>query len=300
MHESIHFIMMLSNSNNNWMLKGLENLVRSIKINCSNKIYFSCIFQGKKKENNADIKNKFGMKKIKYEEIEKITKFKNSRIVRKNVEFIYCPYLWKLGLPCRWFIKPKSEVCIMIDVDMLCCNNLDEIFNLDKNKIHGCIALDDSVIDRYKLNSVGISEKILNSHYINFGFVVVPCKYLIDIGTDLFYNYPNLEKKFKYYTGQVALANSIKKLNFPLNILSPQKYNCYDCFKLEDHNNKILIQEINKIKKFKCNNKYYEEPIFLHLIDNKVYLFDKKKQIKLNSTGHYALKKIKQYKTKYL
>ena len=123
MPDSVHFIMMLSN--NNWMFKGLENLVQSIKINCSNKTYFSCIFQGEKKENNAEITNKFGMKKIKYEEIEEITKFKNSRIVRKNVEFIYCPYFWELGLPCRWFIEPKSEICIMIDVDMLCCNNLD-------------------------------------------------------------------------------------------------------------------------------------------------------------------------------
>ena len=293
MPDSVHFIMMLSN--NNWMFKGLENLVQSIKINCSNKTYFSCIFQGEKKENNAEITNKFGMKKIKYEEIEKITKFKNSRIVRENVEFIYCPYFWELGLPCRWFIKPKSEICIMIDVDMLCCNSLDEVFSLDKNKMHGCIALDNSYINRTELNKIGISEKTLNKYYINFGFVVVPSKYLIDIGTELFHSYPTLEKKFKYYTGQVALANSMKKLNIPLNILNPQKYNCYDCF-LPHHNKKLINKITNENGKitFEYENSTSNEPIFLHLMDNRQGLYEN--QININQTGRYALRKIKQYK----
>lgn len=271
--ESVHFIMMIDKSS--WMRKALDCLVRTIKKNCpiDKKVYFSCVFQGNKITiEDANIENKVNLKPINVEKIEKIIDESFSKSVRKNVEFYYCPYYWELGIPCRWFVEAKSETCIMIDVDMICCNSINDIFKLDKNKIHACYCLDNSIL--YDKNKCYMS---LEKYYVNFGFLVIPSNFLIFIGSKLLKYYSIFQKKFGYLTGQVVFSYIIKKyFEEKINILPNYKYNCYD-----------VIDDERFFCYCKKNN---IDPIFLHLLYSKnlykLYFFCKKN---LNEVLEYAL-----------
>jgi lipopolysaccharide biosynthesis glycosyltransferase len=242
-------------SKTNWMYKGLEFLVRTIKKNCPNskKVYFSCVFQDNFQTNqDASVENKVNLRLVNVEHVEKIINKKFSIFIKKNVEFYYCPYLWSLGTPCRWFIAPKSKVCVMIDVDMICCNKIDEIFELDKKKIHGCIALDNSVLFKEYQSLKEIN--LLGNYYLNFGFLVVPSEFLIFIGSKLLSHYPILKKEVGYFTGQVSLAHILKNhFDKKINVLPASRYNCYD----------RTIKDLINI----------EKPIFLHLLDSKEFVY---------------------------
>lgn len=239
----MHYLMMISQ--NSLMIHGLELLVKSIKFFSGNRdVYFSVVLQGEENslpQNLNDIIFKIDNLKNK-----KILNYDISNYLIKNVEFYFCPYYWTLGVPCRWFIEPKLDSCVMIDVDMLACNNLDKIYCLKKNKIYG-VKAKNNFWNEAIWQKINFSKCDVSNYYINFGLVVVPADYMQLIGKFLFLNYSKMMSLSKYYAGQLSLAYTFKKLNFNVNLL-PKKFNFYDKDKFPGRENILFLHIMNNRK----------------------------------------------------
>ena len=151
-----------------------------------------------------------------------------NKYVADNAEIHRCPYHWLIPAPSRWFIKPKSDPCIFIDADMIACRDLTPIYNLSKDYLHGVTALN-SHLNANQWKSLGMESSDLE-RYFNFGMLVIPNKYMIDIGTKMFDHIQKITSSFpehQYFAGQIALACTLKELKVPLNVL-PKKFNWYD------------------------------------------------------------------------
>lgn len=143
-----------------------------------------------------------------------------NKYINENAEVLYCPYYWRLGTPCRWFIEPKSEMCVFIDVDIIACNDLSSLEELDKNTIYGNTAYFSPLNDQEWL-SLEI-EKNEQQFYFNMGLIISPSKYIKIIGNELLRIYPEIENKFPdccYYAGQISLTYIVKKMKIPRKVL---------------------------------------------------------------------------------
>lgn len=220
-------------SDNPTMRKQTELLIRSIKLFSKGKpTAFSLVIQGFEK---SSIKKPLILPKIDY-------KYK---YLSSATDVYYCPYYWELGAPCRWFIEPKMDMCVLIDVDMIACNDLSSLYELDKDTIHGVTAFNTTKLRDKEWESIGVERK----NYFNFGMIVVPSKYLHEIGNKLFDVYPEMSKKFNnYYSGQISLAYIMK--NMKKNIL-PQKFNWYDKLPFEGRDKIIFLHYFSKSKEYK-------------------------------------------------
>ena len=230
----MHYLLMVSNEKS--MLFRAELLIRSIKKFSYNKpVVFSLVINGT--QNSEIDKN-----------LKLIDCTVENDYISKNSSVFYCPYHWKIPFPSRWLIDPKMETCIFIDADVIACNDLSQLYNLEKNKIHGVTAFDNKILSSEKWKKIGFFEDDLKN-YFNYGVVIVPSKYVSNIGKEILNNFLKIKNIFKeqeYFTGQITLAYVLKKMNLPVNIL-PNKFNHVD----------MLLP--NKI----------EEIIFLHYILNK-------------------------------
>lgn len=245
----MHYLMMISK--NSIMTRGLELLIKSIIFFSRNKnFYFSVVIQGDSLEFPSNLDNI--IQEIKKDDL-KLLNYGISNYVLKIVdEFYFCSQYWRLGMPNRWLIKPKSDMCIMIDVDMLACNDLNDVYNLNRNKIHGVRARN-TFIENDFWNKINFSKEDILKYYINFGFVAVPSIYLKVIGEELFYSYKKMTKVHEYYAGQLALAFTFKKLKFSPNILS-KKFNFYDLDQFPGRDNILFLHILG-------NKKIYEQKI---------------------------------------
>jgi hypothetical protein len=259
----MHYLMMISE--NPSMIAQCDLLVKSIKFFSKNhEIYFSIVLQG----NENKLPNKPNtIEKIENKDCKKLFNCNITNYLLNNCEFYFSPQFWNLGMPCRWFVKPKLKNCIMIDVDMLACNDLAPVYGL-QNQIYGVKAKKNKeIISENSWRSIGFSDQDIQNYYINFGFVVVPSIYLEKIGIELFENYQKMKKLHSYFAGQIALAYAIKKLNLPMQLLS-NKFNYYDL-------NEFLGRE---------------EILFLHLLENKLYY---KENIKIENKYLKLVRQIK-------
>lgn len=231
----MHYLMMISEYPS--MMRQAELLIKTIKnFSYGKPVEFTLIIQGFHK----------GPASLPLPLI-RISK-KGSYYLGNNVEILYTPYYWELGLPCRWFVKPRCSMCVMIDVDMIACSDLSPMYELEKDKIHGAgtytFHLSD---DEWKSIGMDDSDK---RFYFNMGMIVVSSDYLQKIGRGLFNIYPEIQKKFPnhaYFAGQISLSYVVKQMNIGRNLL-PRKFNWIDFYDYESMK---------------------EPPIFLHYIKNR-------------------------------
>lgn len=267
----MHYLMMISE--NPIMIRQCDLLIKSLKFFSNKEIYFSIVLQG----NELNLPSKPNtIEKIDIYNYKKIFNCSMSSFLINNCEFYFCPQNWMLGMPCRWFIEPKSETCIMIDVDMLACNNLDPVYELS-NRIYGVKARKNKdMMSKENWQKIGFSEEDVYNYYINFGLVIVPSIYLQKIGLELFENYQKMKKLHDYYAGQIALAYAIKKLSLPISLL-PKKFNYYDLDEFPGRENILFLHLLqNKLfyKEKKIKNKYVElvQKIKKEVGESKIYI----------------------------
>jgi hypothetical protein len=151
-----------------------------------------------------------------------------SPYLQRNIEILYTPHFWELGAPCRWFVEPRSPMCVFIDVDVVACSDLSSMYELDRDMVHGVTAFT-AHLDDQEWSSIGLTEED-RKNYFNMGMVVVPSKNIKEIGKQLFEVYPRMQKKFPekaYYSGQVSLSYLLKGMKLKLNTL-PAKFNWFD------------------------------------------------------------------------
>lgn len=252
----MHFVMMISNEDQKGgMFKWLENTVKSIKFfsHEQQEIFFTVVLQGESK----NYPHSFGFENLNLVNQNEIISYysKTSSYLMNNVEFYYCDSYWELGMPCRWFVKPRSKICCMIDVDMIACNNLSPLYSLDKEFIHGALARNarwihtkekvaGGGVDEKNLLKIGLSISDLEKYYLNFGLVVVPSCFLRIVGEELFSKYRWFKQNIhNYYAGQFALAHTLKDLDLPLNLL-PDVFNYYDKDPVAGRESDILFLHI--------------------------------------------------------
>lgn len=246
------------------MVAQTELLIKSIKKFSGNKSnYFSLVLQG------------YDQSKI-IQPLPLIPTKISNRYISENAEILYCPYFWEKGTPCRWFIQPKSETCILIDVDMVACKDLSPLYNLDKNKIHGTTAFANHLNEK-EWSSIDLNEKD-RPFYFNHGLIIVPSKNLQIIGKQLFEIYPDMQKRFTkhaYYSGQISLTYIIKKMQLNRNLL-PKNYNWFDSYPFQEmKENPFFIHYFRNSNK----NKNLAEPFsnlnnpYVRFMLNNIYSF---------------------------
>lgn len=249
-------------SENTRMIEQCDLLIRSIRFfsNKDTKIYFSIVLQGNEQKLPS---NPFEVKKIEIKNAN-YREFFNCNISNyliKNAEFYFSPQIWTLGMPCRWFVEPKSETCTMIDADILACNNLNELYDLNKNKIYGRRARKNKeIIGENDWKEINFSEEDIKNYYVNFGLVVVPSIHLKKIGLEIFKNYNKMKKLHEYFAGQLALAHAIKNLNLEMDLL-PSKFNYYDLDEFPGREEILflhLMKNKDAYKKHEIENKYIQ------------------------------------------
>lgn len=136
------------------------------------------------------------------------------------------------------------DMCVFIDVDMIACNDLSPLYELDKDTIHGVTAHNTTVLSDEEWKSIRVEKE----NYFNFGMVVVPSKHLHEIGNKLFDVYPEMSQRFSdYYSGQISLAYITK--NMKKNVL-PQRFNWYDKLPFEGRDKIIFLHYFKKSKEY--------------------------------------------------
>lgn len=218
------------------MIFRTEMAIRSIKrFSNNNEVAFSIVVNGEQKIFPKNI--------IKNQERIK------SKYLLNNAEIYECPCYWSIPFPSRWFIEPKMENCVFIDVDMIACKDLTPLYNLEKQVVHGVKAGKQAMTDE-EWESIGFNKKDLD-FYFNFGLVVVPSEHIEKIKKMMLVNVLKISNKFKehyYFAGQIALAYSLKELGLQMNSL-PNKFNWYDFWAFDKN--------------------YEKEILFLHYLSNR-------------------------------
>lgn len=161
--------------------------------------------------------------------------------ISKNADIYHCDYHWAIPVPARWFIVPKDETCVLIDADMVACQDLSCLNYLDKDKIHGVTTNKQHLTDAEWI-SLGFSKSDLK-YYLNFGLIIVPSSKLLEIGEQMLNNVFYIIDRFphqQYYSGQIALAYTLKQLMMPINVL-PKQFNWYDLLPPDNLNDIIFL-----------------------------------------------------------
>jgi len=206
----MHFLMMISDTPS--MVFQTELLIRSIKNFSHFPVAFSVVIQG---HDEGPIKNPLPLININH----------HNKYLSDNAEMLYCPYFWELGAPCRWFIDPQMDTCVLIDVDMIACSDLSPLFELDKDSIHGVTAFKNKVSNE-QWESINLLPDD-RQYYFNMGMLIVPSKHLTHIGNKLFDVYPEMSKINQYYSGQISFTYIVKEMGLKRNTLPPE-FNWYD------------------------------------------------------------------------
>ena len=211
----MHYLMMVSE--NKKMIAQAEILVKTIKKFSKGKpAEFTLIIQGSDKSPlNLPLS---------------LVPYKNSfsSYLQRNIEILYTPHYWELGAPCRWFVKPRRPMCVLIDVDVVACSDLYPMYELDHTVVHGVTAFK-AHFDDQEWFSIGLTQED-RKNYFNMGMVVIPSNYIKEIGLKLFEVYPKMQKNFPekaYYSGQISLTHILKSMKINSNCLN-SKFNWFD------------------------------------------------------------------------
>ena len=209
----MHYLTMISDRPD--MIFRVEFLIRSIKRFCPQPAVFSVVVNG---ERQSPLGTSLSLSKGRI----------NNKYISDNAEVIHCPYHWSIPAPSRWFVEPKMDNCVFIDADIMACQDLSPLYNLDKEVFHGVTAFRQTMTDD-EWSYIGMNHQEL-VHYFNFGLLVVPSRLMRDIGNRMLRNVPmimNVFRKHQYFAGQIALAYTLKEIGVKRNALD-QKFNWYD------------------------------------------------------------------------
>jgi len=152
--------------------------------------------------------------------------------------------------PTRWFVKPKSDVCIFLDYDIFVMSSLKTLVETCKieQKLCGVMVYDQPIKKEtlevafkdcgveYKENASTWKHERKIPRCYNYGVLAAPVQIVEKIKNQLAKNIliiNETSKKLKshdlaYYTGQVALSITIHQLNIPVKDM-PLRYNFPDC-----------------------------------------------------------------------
>lgn len=258
---SIHFLMLISETPE--MLFRTEFLIRSIKrFSKDFPVFFSIVVNGY--SDTHLIKPCLSKGRV-----------DNSYIV-KNAEILRSPFKWHLPIPHRWFVEPKSEVCVFIDADMIACQKLDSLFDLDKGVFHGVEAYKNH-LTLQEWRSLGIEKDL---RYFNFGMLVVPSHQLRAIGECLLEITKEVVEAYKshyYFAAQIALAKAIHILNIQTNCL-PKTFNWFDLWPESDLSQILFLHYMNNKHYIKSHNIPVGKNSYVdlaHKISNQVFMEDR-------------------------
>lgn len=253
----------------------LEILLRTLKKYAQTDFHFTTVFTGKQRtygwaKDKMAVSHEGGM-----ETIRKIAPY-----IAENSEILFCPYHYSFHPPCRWFVEPKSDPCIMIDADVLCCSALHSIEAMSKDRVRGLTAYGDH-LTLEEWNKIGRWKEQDLQYYFNYGVVIVPNQFLRQIGDTLYDCMLEIEhktpEKHRYYVGQIALAEAMNRLKTPRSTLS-MKYNFADCVDVRYYRNE------------------FDNVVFLHYFTNKYLLsgqdFMSKLSVETGNELHKFMKKV--------
>lgn len=189
----------------------------------------------------------------------------DNRYVMRNADVWRSPYFWSIPIPHRWYIEPKSETCVMIDVDMIACKDISPIFNLDKKVFYGVNAYK-KFFSLEDWRKVGV-EKV---NYFNFGLLIVPSEKMRIIGESLLNNVKIVTENYKnyyYFAAQIALTKTLYELQLDVEAL-PREFNWYDMRKEENLNDIIFLHYMSNRKYVKDKNIMIGKNGYLNLINS--------------------------------
>jgi lipopolysaccharide biosynthesis glycosyltransferase len=165
--------------------------------------------------------------------------FKNSEVILDKANYKDHP-------TTRWYIKPKSEVCLFLDNDIFACRDISPLIQLchSTQTVCGVLALDapfdENQCDQFKLifEKCGVEyhesrksflEKNIPIYY-NYGVLAIPSKFMEKIKVPLTENVKKINNYYPHFhAGQIALSITLKQLNIPTTDL-PLRYNFYDMY----------------------------------------------------------------------
>ena len=177
---------------------------------------------------------------------------KNCEVVHYKNKFNLIP---KWSGAIRYFLESKSDVCLMLDCDILIVDSICDIVQKIKNnkKIYGAFAYTNpfdknywtSLFKQYKIN---YSEDVFKMHlennncspscYFNYGFVGLHKELMPYLAPKLEKFVLEINKKPINYKGQVALCLAIMDSNIFYENLD-YKYN------FSTHLSKLMLERIN-------------------------------------------------------
>jgi hypothetical protein len=218
----MHFLATVSN--NPAILFRLEILLRTLKANARTDFHFTTVLTGASDDRNAPL-----------ESIPAY--FTPSGFLKNHSEFCFCPSHYSLHPPCRWFVEPKSDICVLIDADILCCSSLLELETFSLDRVRGVTAFSNPISEE-NWKKIGNWSSIDRSLYFNYGLIIVPSQFLKPIGLCLRELISEVDSKIPYdvsrYAGQIALTLAMSSLGIPREAI-PFRFNFYDCLEVKQH-----------------------------------------------------------------
>jgi lipopolysaccharide biosynthesis glycosyltransferase len=166
----------------------------------------------------------------------------NSRYLMTQCDVYHSHYYWSTPVPWRWFIEPKADKCVFIDVDIIACNSLAPLYALDSKRFYGVQAFS-SAMSKTEWQQLGFTNNELANYYFNFGMLVVPSSRMRDIGNRLMDNVFWIVKQYPhhfYFSSQIALAYTLKEMGIQTNPLS-HSFNWYDKLPFPEDQSRIML-----------------------------------------------------------
>lgn len=171
--------------------------------------------------------------------------------------------------PPRWFIKPKSDVCVFLDFDILICSSIKPLVDIcvKEEKFCAVPAIKSSIgLEEwhrlFALCNVKFPHKMIKTqdgsispYYVNYGMLAMPAKFVNSIKEVILKNV-EIVKRFTsqpYFIGQISLAISLAQTDTPTLIL-PKRFNYTD--NLDDN---VEKEELDNI-------------VFYHMLELKKYI----------------------------
>jgi hypothetical protein len=183
-----------------------------------------------------------------------VNTFKNQKIdikVSDKIEVLYSETNYWNHPPERWFVKPKSDICMFLDFDILNLNDINPLLYLCKRKNSLCGVLAYNFNVEYKLiksvfDQCGVifspkkktwRDNNLIPSYYNYGVLCMPSEIMLKISNVIYKNvnivnniaFRENDNYLKRHGGQIALSISIEELNIKTFDL-PLRYNFPNTF----------------------------------------------------------------------
>lgn len=272
----MHFLVTF-NDGNDVMFSNFLLLIASIKSLKENHFITAVITGSQKLSEEIIFKN---------EKKEEQLREKFELLLDDNIEIYFSSLLFLDHPPVRWFVEPKQEVCVFLDVDMIACSSLVTIEReiLNCNCIAGVLAhscefdflwwnkIFQIVNVNFPFNFYKTLLGNLSPFYINFGFIIMTKEIFHKIKKTYidFIDVLIANKTYKdlYFLPQISLALTIEKFNLQKKIL-PLRYN-YPDYILDRKSNTSNSKKITVDKYFPQE---LDNIVFYHYMASKRYLY---------------------------